>query len=712
LNAEPIEHLVAALSLAECSRSTVSGVAEMALAVRLQPDAMRTILCTAYEGTLSDVVVSGTFDRRVILLGGYASWVGCSLNGLALGSLTWPIEQHDDVVLERPLSPVSRVSVSDRVLYKLRRPEIVVVGLYHPEVFPLPRFPLGISDLARAVRSTMMGQISLLDMQLGLSMHDVQQELLHRSPDIIGVSATFGQHDVLEQMMEVVPHLASEPHVLFGGSLSALNREALLDRFPSAYVCDGPGEPTMQDIVAHWHGLLSEDQIRSISLKGTTRPAKRRTPLNRDYDDVLPELDLLEKTLDCNGVMQLESSRGCTHACSFCPRTHKGRWSGYPHRSFSSIVGELDAIYEKRPGTSRKIFLVDEEFVGSDKHGDGVERALGVCDLLDQAGFRWETSTRVDQVARPDRDRAWHLERIGFWAHLRDHGLSRCLFGVESGVDSVLRRFNKHSTGDQNAKAIRTLTMLGVPIRCTYITFDQLMTIDELVETYRFLGREDLMLNPTPDLSPEELYNALQKPDFVARSQTGTPFHASVSYMLVSMEALIGSPYLALLEAAGLAGEADRSMGRRSASFQDPAIGAMSDASQRWVDRSFSFDYTLKSLEKLTEGLEQRAVREARLILKSSSYRLLGRMLAVTLDDAWLLARGDERGVAILEDPARFTSEHGWSDLLDMTFEELVADIDAVLDRLEELLAADRLELALRANQVWRERSQWTLING
>ncbi len=49
---------------------------------------------------------------------------------------------------------------------------------------------------------------------------------------------------------------------------------------------------------------------------------------------------------------------------------------------------------------------------------------------------------------------------IGTLVH---RGLRRCLFGVESGVSSILERFNKETTGAQNALAIRTLTALGVP---------------------------------------------------------------------------------------------------------------------------------------------------------------------------------------------------------------------------------------------------------
>src|SRR6202012_1089720 len=155
-----------------------------------------------------------------------------------------------------------------------------------------------------------------------------------------------------------------------------------------------------------------------------------------------------------------------------------------------------------------------------------------------------------DQVTRPDRDLSWHAGRAGMWRDLLAHGLRRMLFGVESGVDTILDRFNKETTGDQNALAIRTLSALGVPTRFTYITFDQLMTLAELKASYAWQGRADLLLRPQSGLDPRQpgpaarqLVRAVRDDDFAARQATGRPLHAAISYMLVSMECLTGAAY-------------------------------------------------------------------------------------------------------------------------------------------------------------------------
>jgi radical SAM superfamily enzyme YgiQ (UPF0313 family) len=198
----------------------------------------------------------------------------------------------------------------------------------------------------------------------------------------------------------------------------------------------------MRDVVELWHGDRKLAEVRGIhskALRNNISPA------------ALPELDLLKETLDWRGVMQLESSRGCTHACSFCPRGHKGVWVGEDADQMEVILATVSDLFGERPGIARKIFLVDEEFVGHDREGTGPRRALQVARKLWHHGFRWETSSRVDQIYQPDRTKAWHVERMRFWTRLRDHGLDRCLFGLESGVDSVPERFNKKTTAQQNA---------------------------------------------------------------------------------------------------------------------------------------------------------------------------------------------------------------------------------------------------------------------
>ncbi|WP_240956594.1 hypothetical protein [Micromonospora sp. HNM0581] len=313
------------------------------------------------------------------------------------------------------------------------------------------------------------------------------------------------------------------PLVLTGGSLTVRNEQLLLAQYPGLLVARGAGEPTVVDVIAHFHGDLDLADVRGIGYNGAARgggmtirraPRRTATVANRAQTDILPELDLLDRTFRHRGVAQLETSRGCTNYCSFCPRGHKGIWSGAAPEGLPWMLAAMSEVFERHPHLSRTLYLVDEEFIG--RGDDAAQRALVISRTMHDAGFRWESSCRIDQVVDPQRDRAWHLERGYMWRELVATGLRRMLFGVESGVTSILERFNKETTGEQNALAIRTLSALGVPTRFTYITFDHLMTLEELRATHDFQARTDLLLRPLHHLSVEEIVDGVTDPRFVS----------------------------------------------------------------------------------------------------------------------------------------------------------------------------------------------------
>ena len=544
-----------------------------------------------------------------------------------------------------------------------------------------------------------------MDMQLGDTVEDVLGRISSGEIDIVGISATFGQHDLMIRLLDDITRMASPPLVVAGGSLTVRNEHLLLDRYPNLIIGRGAGEATIADILANWHADLAVQDIRGAGYAGAARSqgtlaiGRRRgnaIVANRLQTDTWPELDLLDRTFVHHGVAQLETSRGCTNYCSFCPRGHKGQWAGAAPDALPWLLNEIGAILDRHPQTSRTLYLVDEEFIG--RGPDAVPRALAVGDTLHEAGFRWETSCRVDQAVRLDRDRDWHLERGRLWRGLVDRGLRRCLFGVESGVTSILQRFNKETTGEQNALAIRTLTALGVPPRFTYITFDQLMTLEELRQTFAFQGRADLLLRPQPGLSVEAIVDGVRDEDWVAEHTTGRPFYTAISYLLVSMECLIGAAYTRKAEAAGLTGAADPSMGRVQARFADWRIGVAAHWAQLWIDRHFALDYTLKSLEKVLDGQPYHQVRDLRRTLKTAGYRLLGGMIDAAASIDTLPGDADK-----LSDQCAV--------LADRFLHDLRSVVDVALGPVSDSLPDRHRDLLHREHQRWATSTTWRLIN-
>lgn len=664
----------------------------------LSPEAIAQRIRDELGSVVEGILVVGDINDRTVLIDltieGAKSQVCLSLKGAIRDTGLFRKYGGDSLGVSDPDSTLSASNVNPEAMEMLRKPEILMVALYHPENFPLPRFPLGISDIAGAIRRNFVGQISLSDMQLDLNISDIIEQIKNQRPDILGISVTFGQQDKLEELLNTVANIeGKKPLIVIGGSLAALNAEYLLQKYPNVIIGNGYGETTMQDMAEFWHGKRRLEEVNDITY--LENRSVNRTPKRRDdkAHESVPELDLLPKILAGRGVMQMETSRGCTYACSFCPRNHKGLWADQAGDGFKNVLGHIEKVFDKFPDTARTIFLVDEEFVGYRGQDLSLERGKAVATTIKNHGFNFESSTRIDQVYRPSKSREWHEERFKFWRHLANNGLNRMLFGMESGVASILKRFNKKTTPEQNVMAIRALSTCGVPMRITCITFDPLMTMDELKENYQFQARTDILLRQNDSLSDGEVYDAIGSQEYIEANKLDKPLYSEIPYMLVSMECLLGSSYLKMVEDEGLAGDVSLSMGRRSAEYRDPRIGLMSQFSQLWIDRNFALDYLLKSITKVSKKDVGETVRELRGLIKEFAYTLLGKM--ITLAD---------------QGESSLTAE-SLSQLLDQHFHELVSRLETSFQEIRDKIPMKDRPRIEEEIALWKSQSEWKLIN-
>ncbi|MGH4014030.1 MAG: cobalamin B12-binding domain-containing protein [Pseudonocardiaceae bacterium] len=256
---------------------------------------------TALAGHVGDAVpgrfsLTGGLDRRLLFAEQPATvgrWVVTDLSGQPHDTRVWPDWVSGRVSIAEPDRWLSVAELTDDAADRLARPRVLLTSLYHPEWFPLPRFPLAISDLARAARLTLMGQVRLIDMQLGVSLEEITRWVQDHQPDIVGISATFGQHDLMSDLLNRLDQMRVTPLVLAGGSLTVRNEAMLLERYPGLLIARGAGEPTIADAMAYFHnprmhqsllvlptwaqGLLVRRQYRPAALD-TRRDRQSRRP--------------------------------------------------------------------------------------------------------------------------------------------------------------------------------------------------------------------------------------------------------------------------------------------------------------------------------------------------------------------------------------------------------------------------------------------------
>ena len=602
-------------------------------------------------------------------------------------------------------------------LEKIQSPKIALLSLAKNDVYTFPRFALGISDIAHSIRKSLRGSVQLYDLQLGGTINDFVQAVKNEKPDIIGISMTFGLFDIFEKVMDALSQEDLKCSIVVGGSLASLAFNEILEKYPNAIVSLSEGESFFLDFIDHLSTETNLEDIPSVAFVDQTSGTVIRTPsvTSRKIGLSIPELDLLIPTAKSKGVFQLETSRGCYNACSFCPREQKGTWSGSMD-DIEQIEASVKYFCESLKCNGYEpsqfvIYVVDEEFVGGERWQ---ERAVAISEVFAKHGLRYETSFRMNTIFSMRATRAQQEKKIKSVMNLRDSGLNRVLVGVESGVQSVLKRFNKNITSEENIMGIRLLTGLGIPVRFTYITFDPLMSFKELKETYFFQGRKDLILQPALQDEPQKLLDSAQKEVAVKKLAKGIPFYYEISYMLVSIECLIGSVYHDTVMKQDLGTDrVIKALGKREVNYLDHRIGRMSHYSQLWVDRNFAIDYSLKSLSKIYTGEEALNIRQQRILLKQHAYQLLGKFLFAIEQDERFLPNAGREEIKLME---RLVSTHDTLDdlflsILNHQFNLLVSEMDSVTSSLKKELLQEDYNNLLSQLKEWSSQQEWHLLH-
>lgn len=613
-------------------------------------------------------------------------------------------------------------NIDPSFISKLCSPKIALLSLAKKDIYTFPRFALGISDIAHAIRKTFSGSVSLHDLQLDSSIESFVEFIKKEKVDIVGISMTFGLFDVLEDVLDAIHREKLDCKIAIGGSLTGITFKEILSKYPSVIVSLSEGETFFQKLIDYFNGECKLEDIPAIAfVKGGKIVQTQFSKYSRNAPLSIPELDLLLPTIKAKGVFQLETSRGCYNACSFCPRRQKGIWRGCENdvKYVETLINHFCALLKRNGYDPSKfiMYVVDEEFVGGESDVYQ-QRAINLSKIFAKHNLKYETSFRMNTIYSSHVSKEDKIRKIKNMIKLRDNGLNRTLVGVESGVQSVLERFNKNVTSEENKLGIRLLTGLDVPIRFTYITFDPLMSMEELEETYYFQGRTDLVLKSDYKDNPEKLLEAVTNEDEVSKLSKGIPFYSQIPYMLVSIECLLGSKYLEMVKGKGLAKDkVIKALGKQQVEYIDKRIEKMSYYSQLWIDRNFALDYSLKSLAKIYSGTASLDIRNQRIVLKKYAYELLGKMLYIVKKEEKYLQGLEQPEIEFLKNLSKKyesinTLDNIFKTLLNHNFDLLKNEIDNLKFNLNATLSKKDYENISNQIDSWYNKNDWSLLHG
>jgi anaerobic magnesium-protoporphyrin IX monomethyl ester cyclase len=162
--------------------------------------------------------------------------------------------------------------------------------------------------------------------------------------------------------------------------------------------------------------------------------------------------------------LELLTSRGCPHRCSFCVNTiTRNRWRALPAGRITSLIPRLHASF-----ALRHLFIADENFFGD------VRRAVEIIEAIRPLGITWESNVQIGTLLRlPDE----------VLSLMRASGAVRLRMGAESGSDRLLAILRKGITVGQIAEARDRCLRFGITPAMSFMVDLPDETIDEKAAT-------------------------------------------------------------------------------------------------------------------------------------------------------------------------------------------------------------------------------------
>ena len=296
----------------------------------------------------------------------------------------------------------------------------------------------------------------------------------------------------------------TDARVVLGNLHASLFSEDLLQNDAGDAVVHGEGEESFPLLIAAWLDGGDLNEVPGISYrngKGVTQTSPGE--IVEDLDalpwpawDLFPwrEYTFLPFVTVAKPCLSILGTRGCPFHCKFCALGYQG--NQVRKRAPESIAAEVDWLV--RVYGIRHVGFVDPIFPLSKEHGIATARAI--ADRRIPGDWWWTTETRVDVID----------EEI-----CREMKAARCkriLFGVESGVDSLLKNVGKNFTTDDARAAVRAARAAGLEISAFFMLAlpgETAAMTRQTIEFARELDIDFAKFGVTIPLPGSELYDEL-----------------------------------------------------------------------------------------------------------------------------------------------------------------------------------------------------------
>lgn len=361
-----------------------------------------------------------------------------------------------------------------------------IYGAYKPaaRLAAVPQIPLGLTYLAATARKA--GHEAIIrdcEVEDYADERELIDDILSLAPEVVAVTATTPLFHKANWIIENVRSAADVLTVLGGVHVSSL-MEQVFDEGCAADVCVcGEGEDALVEILDAYAHNRPFSGIKGILFRDSSGEVIQAPPRIPPNIETLPHpaRDLLRTDKYMWSVPQkglrpvtsLITHRGCPFRCVFCS-VHSVFPRKPRYRSVNSIVEELHAIV-----TYHGIHHV---MIQDDTLTLNRELISKLCTRMidERMAVTFEGYTRADLV-----DEA-------LLSLMKEAGLVRLSFGIESGDSGILKAIRKDIDLEDYVRAYRACRNLGIETRCSYMIGHPFETRESIQRTIKFVNALDV----------------------------------------------------------------------------------------------------------------------------------------------------------------------------------------------------------------------------
>jgi radical SAM superfamily enzyme YgiQ (UPF0313 family) len=270
--------------------------------------------------------------------------------------------------------------------------------------------------------------------------------LLRIRPDLVGLSAMAWQYGTCVKLIKLIRQLLPEVKILIGGyhaslmyeEIAASDEAGLID-----FMVRGEGEEACRRLVNALEGQDRFEEIPSLSHKQgehfVHNPKRELLDLSRLKRPIRDKRRLTWGYHIMNSKVEvLETSRGCTRACTFCSMNHM---YGRTFRTFpiERVLADLDEIYYKCK--THWVFVADDNLVLDP------ERVVKLCDAIIARKFpNLRLVVQADCVSMSQNE-----EMV---RKMSQAGIKTIFLGIENVSKKNLAEARKGNIVDASRKAV------------------------------------------------------------------------------------------------------------------------------------------------------------------------------------------------------------------------------------------------------------------